>query len=123
MAARTRTRIPREPSKRTSAPRWASRPASSGEWRNIGKGPYSARRLLTMASTIAWALAGTWSLLALQDAALDLMGDTVRIDRVPAIDGCDSSHDLDRLTDVDFDNDRCIAGLVAVAGKTKTHAT
>src|SRR5262249_36337826 len=65
MAGRTRTRISSEPSKRTSAPRWATRPASSGEWRNIEKGPRSVPRLLTMASTIAWSLAGTWSLLVI----------------------------------------------------------
>ena len=55
----------RPPSKRTYAPRCATRPASSGAWRNIEKGPCSPPRLLTMPSTTARASAGTWSALVM----------------------------------------------------------
>src|SRR5882672_2090980 len=63
MAARTR--MSSEPSKRTYAPRCASRPASSGLCRNIVNGPWSAPRLATIESTIAWSFAATWFLLVI----------------------------------------------------------
>src|SRR5437867_913645 len=65
MAASTRTRMSSEPSKRTYAPRCASRPASSGLCRNIVNGPWSAPRLATIESTIAWSFAATWFLLVI----------------------------------------------------------
>src|SRR5919204_6254775 len=65
IAASTRTRMSSEPSKRTNAPRWARRPASSGQCRSIVNGPCNAPRLATIPSTIAWSLAATSCLLVM----------------------------------------------------------
>src|SRR5271169_2383862 len=54
-----------KPSKRTNAPKWASRPASSGQCKNIVNGPCKAPRLATIESTIARSFSATWSLLVI----------------------------------------------------------
>src|SRR5688500_6849131 len=54
-----------EPSKRTYAPTWAMRPATSGECRNIENGPCRAPRLLTMLSDASRPAAGTCAVLVI----------------------------------------------------------
>src|SRR5882724_2694435 len=80
MAASTRTRMSSEPSKRTYAPRCASRPASSGLCRNIVNGPWSAPRLCTIESTVAWSFAATWFLLVI-GVSLAMMSSSLVRDR------------------------------------------
>src|SRR6266851_2856371 len=69
-----------EPSNRTKAPRCASRPANSGQCRNIVNGPWSVPRLCTIASTVAWSFAATWFLLVI-GVSLAMMSSSLVRDR------------------------------------------